>query len=190
MTAWTVLLLALALSMDALAVAVAVGVGLGRISRRQTFRLAFHFGLFQALMPVAGWAAGMTVVRFIGRLDHWAAFGLLASVGGKMVWESFRHADEKGVGADPTRGLRLVGLSLATSLDALAVGLSLSVLRVVVWWPALTIGMTCAAITAGGLHAGGLAARLPRFQRWAEFAGGAVLVALGAKILWDHLAGG
>jgi len=187
MSVWTVLALALALSMDALAVAVAVGVSLKRVSRRQTFRLAFHFGLFQTLMPVLGWAAGLTLVRSMAAFDHWVAFALLGFVGGKMVKEALFPDGGRDGTADPTRGTTLLLLSVATSLDALAVGLSLSLLQVSVWWPALAIGLVCAAITAAGLHAGGLAARLPRFQRWAELAGGLVLIAIGAKILWDHL---
>lgn len=189
MSLWTVLALALALSMDALAVALAVGVSLGRVSRRQTFRLAFHFGLFQALMPVLGWAAGLTLVHRISAVDHWVAFALLAFVGGKMIKEAVWPDGQKKADADPTRGVSLLLLSVATSLDALAVGLTLSLLEVAVWWPALTIGLLCAAITAAGLHAGGLAARLPRVQRWAELAGGVVLLGIGAKILWEHLNG-
>jgi putative Mn2+ efflux pump MntP len=182
----TVLALALALSMDALAVAVGVGLQLRRVSGRQTFRLAFHFGLFQALMPVLGWAAGLTVVRRIERYDHWAAFGLLVLVGGRMVWNAFRPEEAKGDARDPTRGLNLVLLSVATSLDALAVGLTLSLLKVSVWWPAATIGLVCAGITAAGLQLGRLAARVAVLQRWADLLGGIVLLVIGARILHGH----
>ena len=151
MGAWELLALAVALAMDAFAVAVATGATLREVSGRQTFRLAYHFGLFQALMPVLGWAAGRTFSKSIEAFDHWAAFGLLAFIGGKMIWESFRPEGTRE-GRDPTRGATLVLLSLATSMDALAVGLSLSLLGVSILWPACVIGAVCAAFTAGGLH--------------------------------------
>lgn len=107
--------------MDALAVAIATGIVLGEVSGRQTFRLAFHFGLFQFLMPVVGYLAGMTVERRIKEFDHWVAFALLGFIGGKMVCEGFRGGGEEGNGGkDPTRGMSLVMLSVATSIDALS----------------------------------------------------------------------
>ena len=185
MRAWELAVIAVALAMDAFAVAVATGVTLKEVSPRQTFRLAYHFGLFQALMPILGWAAGRTFAEAIEAVDHWAAFGLLAFVGGHMLWEALRgeggHAER-----DPTRGITLVILSLATSLDAMAVGLSLSFLGISIWWPAVVIGLVCAALTAAGLHLGRLAGAAARLGRWAEALGGAVLLAIGARILAQH----
>ena len=181
----TVLALAVGLAMDAFAVAVATGVTLKTVTGRQAFRLAFHFGLFQALMPVLGWAAGMTVARRLESVDHWVAFLLLAGVGGKMLWEAYRGGDD-GSRPDPTRGLSLVMLSVATSLDALAVGLSLSLLNVSVWGSALVIGLVCAAFTVAGLKLGRLAASAVRLERAAEAVGGLVLLAIGARILFVH----
>lgn len=178
--------LAVALSMDALAVAIGVGVQLRSVTGRQTFRLAFHFGLFQALMPVIGWAAGLTVATSIQSVDHWVAFGLLLFVGGKMVWEGFHTEASEGKRSDPTRGLNLILLSVATSLDALAVGLTLAFLNVSVGWPALAIGVTCALFTAAGLHTGKLAGRVGPLQRWADLLGGAVLLVIGLRILHEH----
>lgn len=185
MNATTLLALAVALAMDAFAVAVASGFSLGRVTGRHTFRLAFHFGLFQALMPVLGWWAGRTVASLLQRWDHWAAFGLLAFIGGRMVLGALAGGTEKR-GGDPTRGLSLVILSVATSLDALAVGLSLSLLKVSILWPAAVIGGVCAVFTVAGLHLGCLAGSAVRLGRWAEGVGGGVLLAIGLRILADH----
>ncbi|OYV68701.1 MAG: hypothetical protein B7Z74_08190 [Deltaproteobacteria bacterium 21-66-5] len=185
MGGWELLALAVALAMDAFAVAVATGATLRQVTGRQTFRLSYHFGFFQAVMPVLGWAAGRTFARSIETFDHWAAFGLLAFVGVHMIWDAARGVEE-GEDRDPTRGARLVVLSLATSMDALAVGLSLSFLGVAILWPACVIGLVCAALTAGGLHLGRLAGAATRMGRLAGVLGGIVLLAIGVKILFQH----
>jgi len=185
MGGWELVALAVALAMDAFAVAVAAGAGLKAVSGRQTFRLAYHFGLFQALMPVLGWAAGHTFSKAIEAFDHWAAFGLLAIVGGHMIVEAIRGREDRPR-RDPTRGMTLVLLSLATSMDALAVGLSLALLNVSIWWPSAVIGLVCAAFTAGGLHLGRMAAAATRLGRFAEVAGGLVLLAIGVRLLAQH----
>jgi len=185
MGGWELVALAVALAMDAFAVAVATGAGLKAVSGRQTFRLAYHFGLFQALMPVLGWAAGHTFSKAIEAFDHWAAFGLLAIVGGHMIVEAIRGREDRPR-RDPTRGMTLVLLSLATSMDALAVGLSLALLNVSIWWPSAVIGLVCAAFTAGGLHLGRMAAAATRLGRFAEVAGGLVLLAIGVRLLAQH----
>ncbi len=186
MDLWTVLALAVALSMDALVVAVATGASLRLVSHRQTFRLAWHFGLFQALMPVVGWASGLAVVRFIQAYDHWVAFWLLGFIGGRMVFAGLRPKDEGAEAQDPTRGFTLMLLSLATSIDALAVGFSLSLLNVSIWWPALTIGVVTACITAAGVHAGRALMRLRMLPMVADILGGLVLIAIGISILLEH----
>jgi putative Mn2+ efflux pump MntP len=183
---WMVIGLALALSMDAFAVSVAAGVNLEDVSRRQTLRLAWHFGLFQALMPIVGWASGLTVAKLIQAYDHWIAFALLGLIGGRMVWAACRPAEDRAASKDPTRGIGLVVLSVATSIDALAVGFSLSLLDVSIWWPALVIGCVTAAVTAAGIQAGRVLGRVMRARRWAELIGGLVLIAIGVKILIDH----
>lgn len=182
----TILGIAVGLAMDALAVAIATGIALGVVSRRQTFRLAFHFGLFQFLMPVVGWLAGRLVERWIAPVDHWVAFGLLAFVGGKMMYEGFSGDDETRKASDPTRGATLVLLSIATSIDALAVGLSLGVMNTSIWVPAVVIGVVCGALTTAGMHLGRLAGE--RFGHRVEVLGGLVLVGIGVKILVEHLA--
>ena len=178
--------IAVGLAMDALAVAVGTGLVLRRLTFRHVFRLAFHFGLFQSLMPIVGWLAGRTVEAHIRDVDHWVAFGLLAFVGGKMLWEA-RSKEGPAEGGDPTRGWMLVILSIATSIDALAVGLSMAFLKVSIWIPSLVIGIVCAAFTAFGILSGARVGR--RFGRWPEVVGGLVLLGIGGKILVSHLGG-
>jgi putative Mn2+ efflux pump MntP len=185
----TLLGIAVGLAMDAFAVAIATGIVLGEVSGRQTFRLAFHFGLFQFLMPVIGYLAGMTVERWMEAYDHWLAFVLLGFTGGKMVYEGICDGEEEGNGGrDPTRGMSLVVLSVATSIDALAVGVSLGVLhsdRIV--YPGVVIGIVACTFTAAGLHLGKRLGMV--FGKRMEVAGGLVLVGIGAKILADHIFG-
>jgi len=177
---------AVALAMDAFAVAIAAGISLRRAGARQTFRLAFHFGLFQALMPVAGWSLGNTLAALLSRVDHWIAFALLAFVGARMIWAGACGGAEGGRTPDPTRGGALVLLSLATSIDALAVGFSLSMLHVDILLPALVIGAVCAAFTAAGLHLCRLLDVREGVGRWSEVGGGIILLAIGGRILWEH----
>jgi putative Mn2+ efflux pump MntP len=184
MDAITLLGLALALAMDAFAVALGTGAVLSRLTGRHLFRLGFHFGLFQALMPVIGWLAGQTVVQFVSSWDHWIAFGLLAFIGGRMIREAF-GGEEKPDDRDPTRGFSLVMLSIATSIDALAVGFSLSVIGVSIWFPAFIIGLVAGALTVAGMLVGGRIG-----DRWGprvEILGGLILIAIGVRILSEHL---
>ncbi len=181
----SILSIALALAMDAFAVALASSVVLRKVSGRQYFRLAFHFGLFQFLMPVIGWLAGSVMAGWLEATDHWAAFGLLVLIGGKMIYEALKKDQKKRIVTDPTKGLTLVALSVATSIDAFAVGLSLAILDVSIWYPCLVIGLVAAAMTLIGLRLG---SRLgARFGRGMEIIGGLVLIAIGARILIEHL---
>lgn len=179
----TIFGIALALAMDAFAVALATGGVLGVMTGRHLFRLGFHFGLFQALMPIAGWLAGITVQKWISAYDHWIAFGLLAIVGAHMIYEAFDEEKEDAV-SDPTRGMTLVMLSVATSIDALAVGLSLAIIGVSVWIPAVVIGVVAGVLTVCGMLLG---RRLG--EKWGkrmEICGGLVLCGIGLKILLEH----
>jgi len=177
--------------MDAFAVALATGMLLGTVSARQTFRLAWHFGLFQFLMPVVGWMAGISVGRFLSGIGHWLAFGLLAVIGAKMVHGGATRDGERKKMSDPTRGVSLVVLSIATSVDALAVGLSLGVLRVGIWYPAVVIGAAACALTAAGMHLGRVVRG--RLGEWLgarlEIVGGLVLIGIGFRILIGDLWG-
>jgi putative Mn2+ efflux pump MntP len=181
---WFVLIgVAVGLAMDAFATAIAVSVSLRSLDRRQIFRLAFHFGLFQALMPVVGWMAGSVITDRVADWDHWIAFALLAFVGGRAILKGGDEPDDDGA-FDPTRGLSLVVLSIATSLDALAVGLSFGALGVRIWVPSLVIGLTAGFLTVIGMVLGHRVGR--RFGRKAEIVGGVVLVAIGVWIVVDH----
>jgi putative Mn2+ efflux pump MntP len=182
---WITLLgIAVALAMDAFAVALGAGLSLERMTGRHLFRLGFHFGLFQALMPVLGWFAGLTVQRWIAAYDPWVAFALLAFVGGKMIREALREHGEDHVRTDPTRGMNLVLLSLATSIDALAVGLSLAMLKVEIWVPALVIGLVAGVLTVVGMFLGRRIGAA--WGQRVEILGGVVLIAIGVKILLDQ----
>lgn len=184
---WLALLaLSVGLAMDAFAVAIAAGLTLGQVTPRHVFRLGFHFGLFQFMMPILGWLAGEQLIVYIEAYDHWVAFTLLGYVGGKMLYEAFVRKESNDT-HDPTRGLRLVTLSVATSIDALAVGMSMALWGVSVWLPSVVIGVVAAAMTAVGITFGSRIG--PRWGRWAEVAGGAVLILIGLKLLLSHLSG-
>ena len=181
----TILGIAVALAMDAFAVAIATGVSLKQVSIRQTFRLSWHFGLFQALMPLIGWVLGASVQGYMEAYTHWVAFILLAVVGTNMLKEAVLRDDEEEEKPrkDATKGMTLVMLSIATSIDALAVGLSMSMLRVSIVTPAIIIGIVAGLFTIGGLHLGKKVARLTWLSTWAEIIGGLVLWIIGLNIL-------
>ncbi len=181
---FTLAVIAVALAMDAFAVALAAGLSLPALTGRHLFRFGFHFGLFQALMPICGWLAGVSLRTQIESIDHWIAFSLLSCVGGKMLWDAFHKDDEGTVPADPTRGLSLVMLSIATSIDALAIGLSLAVLGIGIWTPALIIGLTAGGLTVAGMLLGRRLGSL--WGQRVEVAGGLLLILIGIKILCEH----
>ena len=186
------LALAVALAMDAFAVAVTSGMQLRCIRFSQVARMAGAFGFFQFAMPLAGWLLGVGVQQYIEDYDHWLAFGLLAFIGGRMLKEAW---DKRGQNldaecapcADPTKGMPLLLLALATSIDALAVGLSMALLGQKVLFPALVIGIVCAALTALGIHLGRIMCSVAgHWSHRANAVGGLVLIAIGINILRDH----
>ena len=187
----TVFIIAVGLSMDAFAVAVAVSMRLGRVTGRQVFRFSFHFGLFQAMMPVIGWFAGRGLGGWFVAWDHWIAFALLAGIGCRAIREGLSKEEECGPSDGPvkdaTRGMSLVMFSVATSIDALAVGLSLAVLRVDIWYPVTIIGVTTGALTILGMRLGSRIGA--RFGHWTETGGGLILIGIGLKILVEGLLG-
>jgi manganese efflux pump family protein len=179
----TILGIAVALAMDAFAVALAAGAVLNPLTRGHLFRLGFHFGLFQAVMPIIGWLAGLTVQKWISAYDHWIAFALLAFVGVRMIIGAFEEKEESSA-ADPTRGLTMIMLSVATSIDALAVGLSLAMLDVSVWIPSVVIGVVAGVLTVAGMLLGRQLGG--KWGKPVEILGGVVLCGLGIKILLEH----
>jgi putative Mn2+ efflux pump MntP len=181
------LFIAVALAMDAFAVSLAVGTSLKKVSFRQVFRLSWHFGFFQAAMPVLGWCAGLTVREQIEQFDHWVAFALLVFVGSHMIREAFSKEEAgKYRKKDPTRGASLVMLSLATSIDALAIGLSLSLLNISIWYPVFFIGIVAGLFTIAGMHIGSRIGSLTRLSHYGEAVGGTVLFLIAFNILYEH----
>ena len=178
----TLVLIAIALGIDAFAVSLSAGAYLVRANPRQTFRLSFHFGLFQFLMPILGWLAGAGLADVIRQVDHWVAFGLLALIGGKMIKESFQTIER--LKKDVSRGWSLVALSVATSIDALAVGFSLSLLGNEIVFPAVLIGIVASLMSLAGLRLGERVSGT--FGRRVEFFGGAVLIMIGIRIVLEH----
>ncbi len=182
----TMFLIALGLSMDSFAVSVANGFSIENCRMRHALQIALFFGAFQALMPVAGWAAGQGVRGLIMDYQHWVAFGLLTFIGGKMIWES-RVIDQVERSCR-TLGLgTLVGLSIATSIDALAVGVTFSLLGVELLVPVLIIGLVTFAVSYAGVFIGRRFGGI--FGRKLEVAGGLILIGIGVKILLGRLGG-
>jgi putative Mn2+ efflux pump MntP len=183
MNFFEIFLIALSMSMDAFAVCLAAGTQEDTIGPRPTFRLAFHFGLFQFLMPVIGWFAGTTVLRYISAFDQWVAFGLLAFVGIRMI-RSGIYQSNTAPKANPSRSWTLVMLSIATSLDALAVGFSLGLVGVTIWYPAVVIGVVTGLVSWLGILLGN---RLGvKFGKRMEIIGGIILIFIGIWIVLSH----
>jgi len=170
------------LAMDAFAVSIAAGMSVSNVTPRHVFRVAFHFGLFQFMMPILGWLVGSTISWYVADYDHWLAFGLLSIIGGKMLFDACSPTEKKK--SDPTKGWLLLILSVATSIDALAVGLSLAFLRVSIVLPCVVIGVVAASFSAAGMI---LAKRvLRRWRRAAGVLGACVLIVVGVRILMAH----
>ena len=176
--------------MDACAVAVCKGLAMKRVNYRHALVIALFFGVFQALMPLVGWALGTQFERFITPVDHWIAFVLLAFLGGKMLWEAFHDDGEDAAGSDGCDGGRLdlrelTVMAVATSIDALAVGITFAFLQVDVLPAVSLIGATTFVLSFAGVIVGNHFGA--RFEKPATVVGGVVLVLIGLKILLEHL---
>ena len=180
-------LIGVGLSMDAFVVSICKGLGMSRLNMRQAAVISLFFGGFQALIPLIGWALGSQLTDFITPIDHWIAFGLLAFVGGKMLWDAFHEDDEdEGVQTDEKLDLKeLLMLAIATSIDALAVGITFAFLQVAIVPSITIIGLTTFVISFAGVAVGHFFGA--RFEKPATIVGGVVLILIGVKILLEHL---
>jgi putative Mn2+ efflux pump MntP len=178
--------IAVGLAMDCFAVAIASGFAVRGLKLRHAFALSLSFGAFQAAMPLVGWLTGRSFSSSITSVDHWLAFGLLAFIGAKMIYESFRIRELEDH-PSPLNLRRLLLLSVATSIDALAVGLSLSLLDTPIAAPALMIGAVAFVLSFVGVYIGNYMGST--FENKLEAFGGIILIGIGAKILVEHLAG-
>ena len=180
----TIIIIAVGLAMDAFAVSIASGITLKRVRLSYALRIALFFGGFQAVMPLIGWLVGSSFSSYIAAFDHWVAFGLLAFIGGKMIYEStvLKAAEKK---TDPSKLMILIVLAIATSIDAFAVGLSFSVLQVHIIQPVIIIGLVTFLLSLLGVYIGGKFGSI--FENKIEFIGGLVLIGIGFKILIEHL---
>ena len=182
----TIIIIALALAMDAFAVSIVSGTAYRKLKVKHALRMALSFGAFQAFMPLVGSLAGLTIRDRIAEYDHWVAFGLLGVVGGKMIYESFKITPP-GKNPNPANMVVLLLLSIATSIDALAVGITLSFLKVSIALAVTIIGLITFALSYLGVYIGKKVGH--SFEGQIEAVGGLVLIALGIKILIEHLLG-
>ena len=178
----TIIIIAIGLAMDAFAVSVATGATYKKPTGNHALRMAFAFGAFQAIMPLAGWLAGLMLREFIKDYDHWVAFILLAFIGGKMIYEGIAPQKEETECSDPTKGLSLVMLALATSIDALGVGFSLGVLGQSLFFSAVCIGITAGGMTWMAMKLGNKLSE--RFAHRMEIFGGGILLVIAFKLLF------
>jgi len=183
MTFFEIVLVAISLAMDAFAVSISVGMTGFLCCKRAKFRISFHFGLFQALMPIFGWYAGIYIEAFIRNFSHWIAFVLLLIIGFKMIHESL-DPEQHHYKLDPSKGLQLIFLSVATSIDALAIGLSFGLIGIRIWYPAVMIGIITGIISLFGIFLGDLLKE--KTGKKFEMVGGIVLIIIGMKILLEN----
>ena len=182
------ILIGIGLSMDAFAVAVCKGLNMRKVNYQQTFIIALFFGGFQAIMPLIGWVLGKQFEQYITSIDHWIAFGLLLLIGGKMIWEVFKEDEEEGCSCACAVKFdlkELFILAIATSIDALAVGITFAFLKLNIWMPISLIGVITFGLSIVGVMIGNKFGE--RYKSKAELAGGIILILIGLKILLEHL---
>ena len=180
----TLTIIAIGLAMDAFAVSIGKGLSVRKIEPRHTLSVGLWFGGFQALMPLIGYFLGISFADFVTEVDHWIAFVLLGIIGGNMIKESYQKDDSEEVSPDFSVKTMLA-MAVATSIDALAIGVSFAFLKVNIWVAVTIIGLTTALFSGAGILIGNFFGS--RWKSKAEFAGGFILVAMGLKILVDHL---
>jgi putative Mn2+ efflux pump MntP len=180
----TIIAIAVGLSMDAFAVSVVTGAAHKELHVRHTLRMAGFFGGFQAFMPAVGYIAGLTVRQYISSFDHWVAFGILAAVGLKMIYESFKIKEERQA-LHPANLAMLLALAVATSIDALAVGITLSLITHAIAAAIVIIGVVTFGLSCTGVYIGKKFGHF--FESGIEAIGGLVLIGLGVKIMLQHV---
>ncbi|MCK4753014.1 MAG: manganese efflux pump [Planctomycetes bacterium] len=180
----SIIIMAVVLAMDAFAVSIVSGSVSKQMKAKHAFRMAVFFGAFQAFMPLIGFLAGLSVRQYITEYDHWLAFGLLSAVGGKMIYESFKiKTVERNF--DPSNIMVLLVLSVATSIDALVIGITLSFIKSSILIAVAIIGLVTFLLSYLGIFVGRTLGHF--FENKIEAIGGLVLIALGVKILFEHL---
>ncbi len=185
----TIFAIAVALAMDTFAISIATGIQFGNdIRAAQVCRMSSAFGFFQFFMTYIGWLLGAEVKNLMQAADHWIAFGLLVFIGGKMIYESFRDEGEFPERGDPTTGLTLLALSIATRIDAFAVGQSFVLMRSDIFLPSVIIGLVTAAFSLTGMKIGNLVGE--KFSHRVEIVGGVILIFIGLRIFVEHVVQG
>lgn len=180
----TIFLTSVGLAMDAFAVSISGGISIKKVTLKDSLIIATFFGGFQFIMPLLGWSSGLFFRDFIISFDHWIAFGLLGLIGGKMIYESFQN-DEEEEGTDFRNLSVLLTLAIATSIDALAIGLTFSVIKTPIVEASIIIGIITFLICLFGVFVGNKFGHL--FEKQAETIGGIILIGIGVKILIEHL---
>lgn len=180
-------LIGVGLSMDAFAVSVCKGLAMKKVNKKQAVVIGLYFGGFQALMPFLGWLLGIRFQKYIVSVDHWIAFVLLVFIGGKMVVEAVREKGEKEIGEMdlPLNHKEMLVLAVATSIDALAVGITFAFLDVPIAEAVIIIGCTAFVLSILGVVVGNYFGS--RYKKKAEITGGIILILIGLKILLEHL---
>lgn len=180
----SVIAIAVGLAMDTFAVSIVTGAAYKKLHIRHTLRMAGFFGGFQAFMPVVGYLAGLTVRQYVSNYDHWIAFGILAAVGLKMIYESFKIKEERKT-PNPANLMVVLALALATSIDALAVGITISLITHAIALAAIIIGVVTFGLSFAGVYIGKKFGHF--FEGSIEIIGGLVLIGLGLKIVIQHV---
>jgi len=182
----SVFFIALSLAADCFAVCISAGASNISFNTGRLLKVAFTFGFAQFVMTVIGWFAGSFIEHLIFPFDHWIAFGLLLFIGGRMIWESF-HEKESEKAVDISRGWLLITMAIATSIDALAVGLSFAIIQIDIWTSGGIIGVVSFIVSLIGFWLGKKASAI--MGKRAELVGGLILIAIGLRILLGHLLG-
>lgn len=180
-------LIGVGLSMDAFAVSVCKGLAMEKINKKQAVVIGLYFGGFQALMPLLGWLLGVRFQKYIVSIDHWVAFVLLVFIGGKMILEAVRDKEDQEIGQKdlPLNHKEMLIMAVATSIDALAVGISFAFLDVPIVEAVTIIGCTTFVLSVAGVVVGNFFGT--RYKKKAEIFGGVILILIGLKILTEHL---